>query len=187
MVASVARSVAAAPRAARLSVGRLAAWGGFACALIVAPLAFPSGLGVSMLSQVGIAIVACLSYNMLLGQGGMLSFGHAVYTGLGTFVAVHALLGIGDGSVPIPVSLIPLVGGVAGMFFAVILGYVTTKKAGTPFAMITLLIDEGADRASVTHWRDATDRIARHLAHEIGLGAPDGLTQQGSDLGLVHA
>jgi hypothetical protein len=34
-----------------------------------------------MLSQVGIAIVACLSYNMLLGQGGMLSFGHAVYTG----------------------------------------------------------------------------------------------------------
>ena len=36
-----------------------------------------------MLSQMGIAIVACLSYNMLLGQGGMLSFGHAVYTGLG--------------------------------------------------------------------------------------------------------
>src|SRR6478752_5137129 len=142
MVASVARSVAAAPRAARLSVGRLAAWGGFACALIVAPLAFPSGLGLSMLSQVGIAIVACLSYNMLLGQGGMLSFGHAVYTGLGTFVAVHALLGIGDGSVPIPVSLIPLVGGVAGMFFAVLLGYVTTKKAGTPFAMITLGIGE---------------------------------------------
>jgi ABC-type branched-subunit amino acid transport system permease subunit len=35
-----------------------------------------------MLSQMGIAIVACLSYNMLLGQGGMLSFGHAVYTGL---------------------------------------------------------------------------------------------------------
>jgi branched-chain amino acid transport system permease protein len=104
-------------------------WGGFAFVLIVAPLAFPSGLGLSMLSQVGIAIVACLSYNMLLGQGGMLSFGHAVYTGLGTFVAVHAMLAIGNGSLPIPVSLIPLVGGVAGMFFAVLLGYVTTKKA----------------------------------------------------------
>ena len=39
-------------------------------------------------------------------------------------------------------SLIPLVGGIAGMFFAVILGYVTTKKAGTPFAMITLGIGE---------------------------------------------
>jgi branched-chain amino acid transport system permease protein len=142
MVASVARSVAAAPRAARLSSSRLVVWGGFAFVLIVAPLAFPSGLGLSMLSQVGIAIVACLSYNMLLGQGGMLSFGHAVYTGLGTFVAVHAMLAIGNGSLPIPVSLIPLVGGVAGMFFAVLLGYVTTKKAGTPFAMITLGIGE---------------------------------------------
>ena len=29
----------------------------------------------------GIAIIVCLSYNMLLGQGGMLSFGHAVYSG----------------------------------------------------------------------------------------------------------
>ena len=28
---------------------------------------------------------------MLLGQGGMLSFGHAVYTGLGAFFAIHAL------------------------------------------------------------------------------------------------
>jgi len=141
MVASVAPAVVA-PRARSVATGRLIVWGGFALVLAVAPLLFPSGLGISMLSQVGIAIVACLSYNMLLGQGGMLSFGHAVYTGLGTFVAVHALLAIGDGSVPIPVSLIPLVGGVAGMFFAVVLGYVTTKKAGTPFAMITLGIGE---------------------------------------------
>ena len=95
----------------------------------------------TMLSQIGIAIVACLSYNMLLGQGGMLSFGHAVYTGLGTFVAVHALNRVGDGAA-IPVSLVPLVGGLAGIVFAVILGYVTTKKAGTPFAMITLGIGE---------------------------------------------
>ena len=50
----------------------------------------PSNLERSVLTQIGIGIVACLSYNMLLGQGGMLSFGHAVYTGLGTFVAVHA-------------------------------------------------------------------------------------------------
>jgi branched-chain amino acid transport system permease protein len=134
--------IAVRPRPRRLPTGRLVLWGGFALAMVVAPLVFPGGLGVSMLSQVGIAVVACLSYNMLLGQGGMLSFGHAVYTGLGTFVAVHALLGIGDGSVPIPVSLIPLVGGIAGMFFAVLLGFVTTKKAGTPFAMITLGIGE---------------------------------------------
>jgi branched-chain amino acid transport system permease protein len=41
-----------------------------------------------------------------------------------------------------PVSLIPLVGGIAGMFFGVLFGYVTTKKSGTTFAMITLGIVE---------------------------------------------
>ena len=58
-----------------------------------------------MLSQMGIAIIFCLSYNMLLGQGGMLSFGHAVYSGLGAFFAIHAMnLAIGDGTLPIPVQ-----------------------------------------------------------------------------------
>jgi branched-chain amino acid transport system permease protein len=90
----------------------------------------------------GIAIIACLSYNILLGQGGMLSFGHAVYTGLGSFVAIHALNAISGGHSNIPVSLIPMVGGLAGIGFAVLLGYVTTKKAGTPFAMITLGVAE---------------------------------------------
>jgi branched-chain amino acid transport system permease protein len=122
--------------------GRIVIWGGFALLLLLAPLAFPSSFAVTVLSQIGIAIVACLSYNILLGQGGMLSFGHAVYTGLGTFVAIHALVAIGGDKLPLPVSLIPLVGGVAGMGFAVLLGYVTTKKAGTPFAMITLGIGE---------------------------------------------
>jgi branched-chain amino acid transport system permease protein len=95
-----------------------------------------------MLAQMGIAIIACLSYNMLLGQGGMLSFGHAVYTGLGSFVAIHALNSITGGQSNIPVSLIPLVGGFAGIGFAMLFGYVTTKKAGTPFAMITLGVAE---------------------------------------------
>ena len=133
-------TAAAAPR--RFPAGRLVVWGGFAMLFVLAPLFFTSSLSVSLLSQVGIAIVACLSYNMLLGQGGMLSFGHAVYTGLASFVAIHALLGIADGSFPVPVSLIPLVGGAAGAAFAVVLGFVTTKKAGTPFAMITLGLGE---------------------------------------------
>jgi branched-chain amino acid transport system permease protein len=57
----------------------------------VAPLVFTSSLSQTMLSQMGIAIIVCLSYNMLLGQGGMLSFGHAVYSGLGPFLAIHTL------------------------------------------------------------------------------------------------
>ncbi|WP_416142112.1 branched-chain amino acid ABC transporter permease [Hydrogenophaga sp.] len=118
--------------------GRWTVWSLFAAVLLVAPFVFSSNLAVTMLSQMGIAIIACLSYNILLGQGGMLSFGHAVYTGLGSYVAMHALNAAAGGQLPIPVTLLPLVGGVTGLFFAILFGYVTTKKAGTTFAMITL-------------------------------------------------
>ena len=121
-----------------LNLGRWIVWSLFALVLLGVPLVFSSNLSITMLSQMGIAIIACLSYNILLGQGGMLSFGHAVYTGLGSYMAMHALNAATDGQWPIPVSLIPLVGGVSGLFFAILFGYVTTKKAGTPFAMITL-------------------------------------------------
>ncbi len=124
------------------NVGRWIIWTLFALVLLLAPKVFTSNLSVSMLAQMGIAIIACLSYNMLLGQGGMLSFGHAVYTGLGSYVAIHTLLKVSEGALNLPVSLIPLAGGLAGMFFAVLFGYVTTKKAGTTFAMITLGMGE---------------------------------------------
>ena len=78
---------------------------------------------------------------MLLGQGGMLSFGHAVYSGMGSFLAIHTL-NLVSGGWPLPVSLTPIVGGIAAMLVAVVLGWVTTKKAATPFAMITLGVGE---------------------------------------------
>ena len=130
-----------APNASSSSAGRMFVWGGFALLMLLAPMAVSGTLALSILSQIGIAIVACLSYNILLGQGGMLSFGHAVYTGLASFVAIHVLNQAGEG-LPVPVSLIPLVGGLAGAAFAIVLGFVTTRKAGTPFAMITLGIAE---------------------------------------------
>ncbi len=123
-------------------VGRWIVWGGYALVLLVAPLLFTSSLSQTLLSQMGVAIVACLAYNILLGQGGMLSFGHAVYSGLGGFLAIHALNRISAGTLHLPVSLVPLVGGLAGLFFATILGFVTTRKSGTTFAMITLGIGE---------------------------------------------
>jgi branched-chain amino acid transport system permease protein len=122
--------------------GRVVVWGLFGALMIMAPLVFTSGLSMTMLSQMGIAIIACLSFNMLLGQGGMLSFGHAVYSGLGAFVAIHALNDYTGGAWPLPVSLVPLVGGVAGLFFAMLFGFVTTRKAGTTFSMITLGLGE---------------------------------------------
>lgn len=125
-----------------LNVGRYVIWSLFALALALAPLVFKSGLAITMLSQIGYLIIICLSYNMLLGQGGMLSFGHAVYVGLGSFIAIHAMNLASKGTLPIPLVLIPVVGGLAGIFFAALFGFVTTKKSGTTFAMITLGIGE---------------------------------------------
>lgn len=125
-----------------LNIGRLLVWSLFALVLIVAPLIFTSSLGHTILSQMGIAIIVCLSYNILLGQGGMLSFGHAVYSGMGSFLAIHTLNKISGGALPLPVSLIPIVAGISSMLVAVLLGWITTKKSGTTFAMITLGVGE---------------------------------------------
>ena len=131
------------PRQSRpLNGGRLFVWSLFALVLAVVPFIFTSSLSHTILSQIGIAIIVCLSYNMLLGQGGMLSFGHAVYSGLGAFIAIHVLNAVSQGRLPLPVSLIPLAGGLAGLATALILGWVTTKKSGTTFGMITLGIGE---------------------------------------------
>lgn len=124
-----------------LNLGRFIVWSLYALVLAVVPLLFTSSLSHTMLSQMGIAIIVCLSYNMLLGQGGMLSFGHAVYSGMGSFLAIHTL-NLVSGGLPLPVSLTPIVGGIAAMLVAVVLGWVTTKKAATPFAMITLGVGE---------------------------------------------
>jgi len=122
--------------------GRFGIWIGFAVLLAVLPWIFRSSLALTMLSQMGYLVIICLSYNILLGQGGMLSFGHAVYSGLGSFLAIHAMNLATKGTLPLPIVVIPLVGGLSGLFFAMLLGYVTTKKSGTTFAMITLGIGE---------------------------------------------
>ena len=125
-----------------LNLGRWILWGAMALVFIVAPLVFRGGFALTMLIQMGTMIIFALSYNMLLGQGGMLSFGHAVYSGLGAYLSVHALNLIGKGAFPFPVTLLPLIGGFAGLLFGVLFGYVTTRRAGTTFALISLGIGE---------------------------------------------
>jgi len=141
---TVANTLAATPawRLPRGASGPWVTWGGFALVLAVAPFVWGSGLGLNVLSQVGIAIIACLAYNILLGQGGMLSFGQAVYSGLGAYLAVHTLNRVADGAWAVPVSLVPLVGGLGGLGFAALFGLVTTRHSGTAFAMITLGLGE---------------------------------------------
>ncbi len=127
------------------SAGPLKTYGAWIAAgviVLVLPYIFTSGASITMMSLMGFAIIFALSYNMLLGQTGMLSFGHAVYYGLGGFMTAHALNVVGAGKLPIPLPLLPLVGGLAGLTFAIIFGWVSTKRAGTAFSMISLGIGE---------------------------------------------
>ena len=121
---------------------RSALWLAAAALLVVLPHVVRTSAAVPVMNQMGIAIVFALSYNMLLGQGGMLSFGHAVYFGLGGFIAAHVLNLAGRGVVYLPAPLLPLVGGLGGLGFAALFGGFSTRRAGTVFAMISLGVGE---------------------------------------------
>ena len=131
--------------AAASGIGRLAPFGVWVAAallLIGLPLLFRSGTALTIMSLMGIAIIFALSYNMLLGQTGMLSFGHAVYYGLGAYFTVHAINAAIAAGLPIPLIVMPVVGGLAGLGFAILFGWVSTKRSGTAFAMISLGLAE---------------------------------------------
>ena len=106
------------------------------------PYIFSSGGSLTTFSLIGISIIFSLSYNILLGQTGMLSFGHAVYYGLGGFLAIHGMNLIASSKLPVPLPLVPLIGGISGLFFAAILGWVPTRRSRTAFAMISLGVAE---------------------------------------------
>lgn len=115
----------------------------FFAVIFLLPVFFDTNFSLILFSQIGVTIIICLSYNILLGQGGMLSFGHAVYTGLGAFAAMHVMLLANSASYfKVPLYFVPLIGGVVGLFVAAIFGYFATRKSGTTFAMITLGIGE---------------------------------------------
>src|SRR6201999_12388 len=75
----------------------------FACA----PLLFSSDFALTTMSLIFINAIFALSFNILLAQTGPLSFGHAVFFGLGGYVAIHAL-NAAHGTLPLP--LFPLIG-----------------------------------------------------------------------------
>jgi branched-chain amino acid transport system permease protein len=128
--------------ATRITIGRYGVWIAAAAVALILPLVFRSGTAHTMLSLMGISIVFALSYNMLLGQTGLLSFGHAVYFGLGAYFAVHAMNAVIAADFPVPLAAIPLVGGLGGLVFAILFGWVSTKRSGTAFAMISLGLAE---------------------------------------------
>jgi branched-chain amino acid transport system permease protein len=135
--------VAAAPRSVSSKKRRFyGSWIATAIALLALPYIFSSGGSLTTFSLIGISIIFSLSYNILLGQTGMLSFGHAVYYGLGGFATIHGMNLIAGSKLPVPLPLVPLIGGITGLFFAAIFGWVPTRRSRTAFAMISLGVAE---------------------------------------------
>jgi len=131
----------AAPRRAGKALRSVLPWVLAAALALALPHVVPGGFGLSLLCRMGIAIVFALSFNMLLGQGGMLDFGHAVFLGLGGFLAMH-FLRLADAGWWLPLPLLPLAGAAGGLLAAIAAGWIATRRAGTAFAMITLGVAE---------------------------------------------
>lgn len=125
-------------RAVSISVFAVAAVG--VAALFALPFLLSQGL-LNAAVQMLIAALFASAYNLLCGQAGMLSFGHAAYFGVGAFGTVHAMNAIGGAGL-LPTPLLPLVGAAFGLVFGAVAGWFATQRTGTYFAMITLAIAE---------------------------------------------
>jgi branched-chain amino acid transport system permease protein len=87
----------------------------------------------TLFTRIVILGIAAVSLNLILGYGGMMSFGHAVYLGIGGYaVGIMAHEGIYSGFVQWPMAL------AASAVFAAVIGALSLRTRGVYFIMITL-------------------------------------------------
>lgn len=111
------------------------------CAVLVAlvPVLLGTGSALTVICQMGIWVIFALAYNICLGQTGLLSFCHALFFGIGSYAAAHAINAVTDGSLPyIPVWAMPVIGFLAGGTLGAILAAFLRRRVGVAFVMITL-------------------------------------------------
>jgi branched-chain amino acid transport system permease protein len=146
----------------------VAPWLALVAFLVVPPFIWPQSWLLAYLAQSAAMIVFALSYNLLLGETGLLSFGHAAYAGLGALVAAQVFNRIGA-----PLVLLPLIGGLGGALCGVLFGFIATRRAGTAFAMITLGLGELVVAAAwaLPDWFGGEAGVAIDRASGAPLGA----------------
>jgi branched-chain amino acid transport system permease protein len=87
----------------------------------------------TLFTRIVVLALAAVSLNLILGYGGMMSFGHAAYLGIGGYaVGILAAEGINSGFVQWPVAL------AASAVFALVIGALSLRTRGVYFIMITL-------------------------------------------------
>jgi branched-chain amino acid transport system permease protein len=87
----------------------------------------------TLFTRVIILAIAALSLNLIMGFGGMVSFGHAAYLGIGGYaVGILAKEGISSGFVQWPVAI------AAAALYALVVGALSLRTRGVYFIMITL-------------------------------------------------
>lgn len=94
--------------------------------------------------------IFALSYNLLFGQGGLLSFGHAAYFGFGAYAAVILVKEL---AVPLPLGI--LLGGLAGGGLGAAFGVFVVRMRGVPFALLTLAFNQ-LIYVTAEKWRSVT-------------------------------
>lgn len=124
-------------------------WGAAIVFLLMLPHFFMANSAITVMNQMAITIIFALSYNMLLGQAGMLSFGHAIYLGLGGFGCIHLMNYLQAEGIPIPLPLLPLFAGLFSLGIAMVIGAFSTRRSGTIFAMISLGVVELVATSSI--------------------------------------
>jgi branched-chain amino acid transport system permease protein len=99
--------------------------------LLVAPLAF---YPVFLMKALCFALFAC-AFNLLIGYGGLLSFGHAMFLGMGGYLSAHAAKVWG-----VTPELAILAGTATATALGVVTGLIAIRRQGIYFAMITLAL-----------------------------------------------
>ncbi|QQO21477.1 branched-chain amino acid ABC transporter permease [Bradyrhizobium diazoefficiens] len=134
-------------------------------ALLLASVPFTGVYPYFVMQALCFALLAC-AFNLLIGYGGLLSFGHAMFLGTAGYCSAHALK-----VWALPPELGILVG-IAGAFvLSIITGYISIRRQGIYFSMITLALSQLLYfiylQAPFTHGEDGIQGIPQ--GHMFGL------------------